>query len=55
MGRRVPRTKLWSLMDSLSAVRYALERTMLCGTWKKEFYVMHNVKKESLSRCTENT
>ena len=34
MGRRIPRTKLWSLMDSLSAVRYALERTTLCGTWK---------------------
>ena len=34
-------------MDSLSAIRYALERriprTTLCGTWKLEHYVIHFV------------
>ena len=54
MERRIPGTTLWSLrdslMDSLSAIRYALERriprTTLCRTWKFEFCVI---------RYTENS
>ena len=53
MARESLGTTLWSLMDSLGAVRCALERnaqrgnwnTTLCATWKLEHYVMHNVKK----------
>ena len=53
MARESLGTTLWSLMDSLGAVRCALERnaqrgnwtSTLCATWKLDLYIMRNVKK----------